>query len=366
MTCGGRTVPQASFVFRSPLCESIAVRAVALMGPYARQEHVRPFELPGVNIFCGNEFDPTDEPEAALVFGGDGTIHRHLGALALKHVPTLIVPIGSGNDFAQSIGVMSVAAALSAWKSFCSGAGNTRCIDLGTIQPVTTTSSEEGRSTSAAWRGETLESMHFVPDGPRRDLPQMGPRIMQSQLRRKTEAEQEAASTTLFCCIAGTGLDAAVNRRALEQPRWLRSHGGYVVALLKILPSFQPPRITLQLESENRWETFLDEKGFLLAAGNGPQYGDGMRIADRAQMNDGLLDVCLVRRLGKLRLLRLFPVVYKGRHIGMPEVEYFRTSRLRVLSDPKMEVFADGEFICQTPVEIGVRPDAFQIIAPAR
>ena len=42
----------------------------------------------------------------------------------------------------------------------------------------------------APWQGESLETMHFVPDGPRRDLPQMGSRIMQSQLRRMTEAEQ--------------------------------------------------------------------------------------------------------------------------------------------------------------------------------
>jgi diacylglycerol kinase family enzyme len=351
------------------LCESSAVRAVALLGPHAKEHHVRPFELPGVNLFTGNELDPTDEPGAVLIFGGDGTIHHHLGGLALKQIPTLIVPIGSANDFAQSIGMESYEAAKVAWQRFCSAGDNLRTIDLGTIRPLSASSREHDAGQTPAresvpWHGESLESMHFVPDGPRRDLPQMGARIMQSQLRRMTEAETEIARTTYFCCIAGTGLDAAVNRRALKQSPWLRSHGGYVLALLQTLGSFRPPRITVSIERNGAWETLVDEAGFLLAAGNGPQYGHGMRIADRAFMDDGLLDLCFVREMSKLRLLRFFPVVYRGAHIGMNEVEYLQAPRLRIAADPVMEVFADGEYICTTPVEFGVQPEALRVILP--
>ena len=157
---------------------------------------------------------------------------------------------------------------------------------------------------------------------------------MQSQLRRLTEAEREIARTTFFCCIAGTGLDAAVNRLTLKQPRWLRGHGGYVVGLLQVLGSFRPPRITVSVEEGGSWQTRVDEPGFLIAAGNGPQYGHGMRLTHEARMDDGLLDLCFVRILSKLRLLRLFRVVYRGGHIGMKEVEYFRAARLRIVTDP--------------------------------
>ena len=85
------------------------MRAVALLGLHAKERDVRRFELPGVNLFSGNELDPTDQPDAALIFGGDGTVHRHLAGLALKQIPTLVVPVGSGNDFAQSIGINNVA-----------------------------------------------------------------------------------------------------------------------------------------------------------------------------------------------------------------------------------------------------------------
>lgn len=352
------------------------MRAVALLGPYAKEHHVRPFEQSGVSVFSGNDLDPTDTPDAALIFGGDGTIHRHLGGLARKQIPTLVVPMGSANDFAQSIGLTSVEKSQTAWQRFCATGDNIRNIDLGTIRPLDTAEISDSDSAASAttksnakpesdpWRDEALETLHFVPDGPRRDLPQMGGRIMQSQLRRGSEAERAVSRTTFFCCIAGTGLDAAVNRRTLQQSHWLRGHGGYVVALVETLPSFMPPRIRVDVESEGLWTTRIDENGFLVAAGNGPQYGHGMRLTHRARMDDGLLDVCFVRTLPKLRLLRLFRVVYRGAHIGMNEVEYFQASHLRIATDRPMEVFADGEYVCATPVEIGIERQALRVVVP--
>jgi diacylglycerol kinase family enzyme len=314
-----------------------------------------------VNLFTGNELDPTDQPDAALIFGGDGTIHRHLGRLALKQIPTLIVPLGSANDFARSLGGETVEKALAAWTRFCAAGDNIRAVDLGTIEPL----DEPKPDTPVAWQGESLESLHFVPDGPRRDLPQMGERIMQSQLRRLDEAVREASRTSMYACIAGTGLDAAVNCITLKQPRWLRAHGGYVIAMVQVLRGFRPPHITLSVEVDGQWQTRLDEPGFLIAAGNGPQYGHGMRLAHQARMDDGLLDICFVRPLNKLRLLRLFRVVYRGDHIAMKEVEYFRAARLRLSTEPAAEIFADGEYIGTVPVEIGVRRNALRVIVGA-
>ena len=341
-----------------------------MLSLFAKENDVRPFELPGVNIFTGNELDPTDEPDAALILGGDGTVHRHLGTLALKKTPTLVVPMGSANDFAQSVGINSVARAQSEWKRFCETRDNTRRIDLGTIQPLHPVEVAEmlpaaqNDDPDEPWQDESLDTLHFVPDGPRRDLPRLGPRIEKSQARRWMEAEREAAHTIYFACIAGTGLDAAVSRLTMQQPRWLRAHGGYVVALVQGLAGFRPPQITVSLEINGYWQTPVREEGMLIAVGNGPRYGSGMRLAHLASMDDGLLDVCFVRQLSKLRLLRLFHVVFRGGHIGMKEVEYWKATRVRIQTDPVMELFADGEYICPTPVELSVRRDALRVIVP--
>jgi diacylglycerol kinase family enzyme len=339
-----------------------------MLAPFAKEHDVRPFELPGVNIFTGNELDPTDEPDAALIFGGDGTLHRHLGTLALKKTPTLTVPIGSANDFAATVGVNSMEDALAAWKRFCETRENTRLIDLGTIQALDPIEAAELKPPACAddasvpWQGESLDTLHFVPSGPRRDLAQLGPRIEQSQLRRWIEAEREASRTRYFACVAGTGLDAAISRQTMKHPRWLRSHGGYVLALVETLVRFQSPQVTVSLEIDGHWQTPIREPGMLIAAGNGPRYGSGMRVAHLAELDDGLLDACFVRKLHKLRLLRLFPAVFRGAHIGMKEVEYWKASRVRIQTDPIMEIFADGEYVCPTPVELGVQPEALRVI----
>ena len=341
-----------------------------MLGPIAKEQQVRPFELRGVNVFTGNELDPTDEPDAELIFGGDGTVHRHLGTLALHKTPTLVVPVGSANDFAQSVGIDSVAQALAHWKRFCETRGNTRLIDLGTIQPLHRVEVAEmlpaapHEDPDVPWQGESLETLHFVPDGRRCDLPPLGPRIELSQSRRGIEAGREASRTIHFACIAGTGLDAVVSRVTMLHPRWLRAHGGYVVALVQALARFRPPQMTVSLEMDGHWQTPVREEGMLIAVGNGPRYGGGMRLAHLAAMNDGLLDVCFVRQLSKLRLLRLLHVVFRGDHIGMREVEYWKATGVRVHTDPVMELFADGEYICTTPVELGVCRDALRVIAP--
>ena len=77
-----------------------------------------------------------DQADAILIFGGDGTVHRHLAQLVELQLPVLVVPCGSGNDFARALRLPRVRDSLAAWRSFCSGANNVRTIDLGTITPA--------------------------------------------------------------------------------------------------------------------------------------------------------------------------------------------------------------------------------------
>jgi diacylglycerol kinase family enzyme len=100
----------------------------------------------------------------------------------------------------------------------------------------------------------------------------------------------------------------------------------------------------------------------LAAFANTPLYGGGMKIAPRAKMDDGLLDVCVVGAVGRFRLLRLFPAVYSGNHLKVPEVEYFQASRVRVETERPLDVYADGEYVYRTPVEVGVEPAALKVV----
>jgi diacylglycerol kinase family enzyme len=87
-----------------------------------------------------------------------------------------------------------------------------------------------------------------------------------------------------------------------------------------------------------------------------------MKIAPQATTDDGQLDVCVIRDMSKLKLLGLFPSVYFGRRLGIREVEYFPAACARVETDRPLDVYADGEFVCRTPVEIGVAKSALRVI----
>jgi diacylglycerol kinase family enzyme len=298
------------------------MRAAAILGLGCSPKDLKPFQADdGVEWRVG--MPAPDEADVILLFGGDGTIHRHLGQLVKLGMPVLVVPAGSGNDFACSLGLRRVRDSLAAWQKFSSGSANVREIDLGII---------------SAMPG-----------------PGMAPSMQEMRY---------------FCCVAGVGIDGEVARRANRLPRWLRANGGYVMSMAPTIFTFDPvPIRVLTKEGDstatNGWKVRFDQPALTAAFANTPLYGGGMTIAPRAKMDDGLLDVCIVGALSPLRLLRLFPTVYSGNHLKVREVEYFPASRVHVETRDPMDVYADGEFVCRTPIEVSAQRAALKVIVPA-
>ncbi len=264
----------------------------------------------------------SDQVDVILLFGGDGTIHRHLGQLVRLGLPVLVVPAGSGNDFARAVGLRSVRDSLAAWQKFCSGAGNVRTIDLGTIA----TPQHAGESPA--------------PHGSR-----------------------------YFCCVAGVGLDGEVSRRANRLPRWLRGHGGYALTLIPTIFRFAPLHMKILKPAEgsaqstgHNWTVISDQPTTLVAFANTPVYGGGMKIAPLAKMDDGLLDICVVGGVDTFKLFCMFPTVYSGNHLKIREVAYSQATRVRVETEHPLDVYADGEYVCQTPVEVAIQPAALKVL----
>jgi diacylglycerol kinase (ATP) len=283
------------------------MRAVAILGPSASPADVVRFERAGLDAHITLADSPQPSFDAALVFGGDGTVHRHLAKLVELQVPLLVVANGSGNDFARSLGLHDSHDAIKAWEQFCRGAANVRSVDLGVI---------------------TAESASLIE------------------------------SPTFFCCIGGTGLDAEANRRANRLSPRLRARGGYVVSALIEIARWKPVQITVSSATAT-----VSEPATFVAFANAPTYGDGMKMAPRALLDDGLLDVCFVRRTSKRRLLTFFPTVFFGRHLGLREVEYFQACCLKIETERPMDVYADGEYVCKTPITVKIVPKVLRVIS---
>jgi diacylglycerol kinase (ATP) len=72
----------------------------------------------------------------------------------------------------------------------------------------------------------------------------------------------------------------------------------------------------------------------------------------------------MVHDIGKLKLLSFFPIVYFGRHLGIRGVEYVQAPRLKLETENPLDVYADGEYVCQTPVEVTIARNALRVIHP--
>jgi diacylglycerol kinase (ATP) len=146
-------------------------------------------------------------------------------------------------------------------------------------------------------------------------------------------------------------------------PRWLRGHGGYALSLLTLL--LRLPAFSMKFTySGGDGRDNVERLTLLAAFANTQYYGDGMRIAPKADPTDGLLDICRISKLDPFKVFCMFPTVYFGRHLRMPEVAYSKAERVRVETEPPLDIYADGEFVCETPVEIGVKRTALNVILP--
>jgi diacylglycerol kinase family enzyme len=102
----------------------------------------------------------------------------------------------------------------------------------------------------------------------------------------------------------------------------------------------------------------------LASVANTPAYGGGMKIAPQAKLDDGKLDLCIVRAMDTFKLFCLFPTVYFGRHLGFREVEYTQTQSVKIETEIPFDVYADGEYVCQTPAEFSIAQNALEVLVP--
>jgi diacylglycerol kinase (ATP) len=140
---------------------------------------------------------------------------------------------------------------------------------------------------------------------------------------------------------------------------FLSGTGVYVFALLRTLTDFRPISARITYDSG----TFNGPIMFAVA-GNTDRYGGGMRITPRASLEDGLLDLCIVKEVSRIGLLRAFPRVFSGSHLDHPAVFYTQTKTVTIESSEPAEVFADGEYIQSVPAKIEVEPLALEVIVP--
>jgi diacylglycerol kinase (ATP) len=160
-----------------------------------------------------------------------------------------------------------------------------------------------------------------------------------------------------FSTIATLGFDTEVGRLVNEKGTPFSGMAAYLYAALKTLWYYQCPVVTLSGD----FGTFTGPM-FLAATGNSASYGGGMWIVPSATMDDGVLDICIIKEVARRTVLRMLPTVFWGGHIRHPAVMLARTKRLTVESPHPLWFLADGEPICSTPAIIEVAERALTVL----
>lgn len=241
--------------------------------------------------------------DRVVAVGGDGTVQEVVnGLLAAGDPPSLgIVPLGSGNDLARSLGLPVELA--SAWK-FAIGHA-TRRIDV-------------------------------------------------------AHARNGSGRERWFASAGGIGFDARVAAAMADRSGWQGGRAGYLFTTLAELRRFENRRVRLTIDGATESADVL-----FVAIANGAYYGGGMRIAPGASVDDGLLDVCVVGDISRLTVLRQLPNLYRGTHINHPGVTMRSGTSIEADSDGDTRIHLDGEPFGTLPLRVTIRHGAIAVAARA-
>lgn len=161
-----------------------------------------------------------------------------------------------------------------------------------------------------------------------------------------------------FLTVLASGFDSKVTDRA-NSLTWPKGPMRYNVAILAELAGLQAIPYRIELDDET-----IEVDATLVSVGNTKSYGGGMRICPDAVVDDGLLDVTVVRHASRLRLALLMPTIYKGTHVKLDTVDTYRSKKVRLTAEG-IKADADGEPLAMLPVTIEAVPAAGHIFVPA-
>jgi diacylglycerol kinase (ATP) len=132
----------------------------------------------------------------------------------------------------------------------------------------------------------------------------------------------------------------------------------YNLATLAELRVFEPLPYTLDLDG-----SVVRLDAMLVAVGNGPSFGGGLRITHGAEIDDGLLDVVVIKPMSKVELVRTYPKLYTGGHTRHPQYEHHRVREVTVAA-PGIVAYADGERVGSLPLTVEAVPHALTVLVP--
>jgi len=237
-----------------------------------------------------------------VALGGDGTVNEVVNGLIADDRPVRpdlalgIVPRGTGADFVRTLGIPhDLEGAVERLT-----AGTAREVDVGKVR-------------------------YRRPDG--------------------------GEGVRYFINEASIGMGAAVCERVNRSSKRLGGRFSFLLGILRTVPGYRSQPVRLALDGGPAEEVLLDNAW----VANGAYSGGGIRMAPRARLDDGLLDVVRMGHLSLLQKVTQFGELRSGAFVDRPHVTYLTARRVEVEADAPVPIETEGE-------PIGTLPATFELI----
>lgn len=246
--------------------------------------------------------------DIVIALGGDGTIHEVMNGLMQipenKRPMMGVVPIGSGNDFAYSMGIVE----------------------------------KPAQALANALKGENIQTVDIglITD--------------------------EYGRTEYFANTLGIGFDAVVTIRSHKLPI-VKGFLMYLTAVIQtILLNHNPAKMQIETETKKWGQDVL-----MLTLCNGPREGGGFMLSPNSKNNDGKMEFLTVTKLSRATMFRLVPEFLNGTHMRFKQVQMGEFKTLTLNSDLPLYIHADGEIytsfgsnLCKASIR--VLPQALKVV----
>ena len=252
--------------------------------------------------------------EVVLVGGGDGTVSEVARELVNKPATLGILPIGTFNNIARSVGVLAELPIA------------TQVIAAGHIQEIDV--------------GLANDRHYFF------------------------EAAGAGLDATLF--PIGEEIKGGRWTRILQAARLTLQYQAqpFVITFDRPLSEVLPRERQTRLSARALAGRTIRRNALLVVAANGPYYGGGFTVAAGARMRDGRLTLSIYRRFSKWELMRHFQSISHGRYHYSPKIETFNAAEMELSSPHSISVHIDGHPLGTTPIKLRALPRALRVFAP--
>ena len=241
---------------------------------------------------------------SCCIMGGDGSFHEAINGLMKRSdklkFPLSLIPAGSGNSLARDLNILNFQNAINNIVN-----GNKKNIDIAEVNS----------------NNDKIYSFNII----------------------------------------GWGMVANVGIKA-EKYRWLGTSRYTILSLFEIIfKKINTAKITYYDRNNKKHE--LEDKFIFAVLCNTIHTGKGMKVAPKANLNDGLIDLVLIKDASRLKLLKLMPKLFTGEHINDDIVKYIYVSKLKLESKRRAQLNIDGETKGETPFKLTLLSNQIEIIS---